>query len=139
VSLRSRFLDRVETSAIRSIEPALADGETVVVALSGLFGAVSGGKDETVGFTLAGLVDPFDVFLTTERLLAVRTSIGRRRDPPIALACDRKFAHVGDLRRAAVFDRVTFVFKDETLGLTAMRRNRGKVDVFVHALAPVGE
>jgi len=134
VSLRSRFLDRVELSARRSVASALGDGERVEVVLSGLFGTLSGGNYESAGFTLASLVDPFDVFLTSSRLLAVRTSRGRRHDPTVTLACDRSAAHVDGLRRNPVFDRVTFVFKDETLGLTSMRRNRGTVDRLLGAL-----
>ncbi|HEY1479542.1 MAG TPA: hypothetical protein VGF46_05905 [Gaiellales bacterium] len=118
----------------RSFASLLHGDETIEVALTGMYGTLSNGDYGTAGFSAAGVTDPFDVALTGTRMLAVQRQIYRRRGPTVSLECPRGFAHVGDLKRHALFDRLLLVFKDETLGLTVSRRSRDAVDRLVRAL-----
>jgi hypothetical protein len=112
----------------------LADGESIELGVSGSFGALSSGGYGSNGFSLADAIDPFDVFLTDQRLIAARRGLYRRGGPTVALACGRAAAHVAELRRNALFDRITLVFKDQTLALTVYRRDWERIDRLARAL-----
>jgi hypothetical protein len=112
----------------------LDGGETIELGVSGSFGTLSNGGYGSVGFSLGDAIDPFDVFLTDRRLIAARRGLYRRGGPSVVLACGRGASHVAELRRHALFDRVTLVFKDQTLSLTVYRRDRGTVDRLARAL-----
>jgi hypothetical protein len=112
----------------------LADGETIELGVSGSFGALSNAGYGSNTFSLGDAIDPFDVFLTDRRLIAARRGLYRRSGPSVALTCERGAAHLAGLGRHALFDRITLVFKDQTLSLTVYRRDRERVDRLARAL-----
>ncbi|MEO9175257.1 MAG: hypothetical protein ABI317_07050 [Gaiellales bacterium] len=134
MSRRRTLVERGDARALRSMASVLADGETIELGVSGSFGTLSSGGYGSSSFSLGDAIDPFDIFLTDRRLVAARRGLYRRSGPTTALTCDRGAAHVGALSRHALFDRVTLVFKDQTLALTVYRRDRERVDRLARAL-----
>jgi hypothetical protein len=134
VSIRSRILSRAEARGLESIQSLLGDGEVVDVAVNGQFGTLSSGHYGGISVGAAGASDPFDVYLTTRRLIAVRSSSFGQGVPSVALECDRGLARISELRRNVLCDRVELVFRGETLRLSVMRRARARVDQLMAAL-----
>lgn len=115
---------RRDEARIRSAAAgAVREGELIEAALSGVFGTLGGGGYPGPAIGAAAVIDPYDVVLTTERLMAFRGRL-RSSDPQPVLECERALAHVSVLRGLGLFTWVAFVFKDRQLRLAVPRRCR---------------
>jgi len=107
------------SSAVASVAHA---AEIVEAAVSGIFGTLDGGGYPGPAIGGAGMIDPYDVVLTTERPMAFRGLRSGNAQP--VRESERALAHVTVLRELGVLTWVGFVFKDRQLRIAVSRRSR---------------
>ena len=131
-----------ETHIAEKVSGALKDQERVDAALSGGFAVLpQGGYETQAGGSIVGgaavasvgsATDPYDIVLTTERLLAFSGLAGSASSP--RFACDRASGHVTVVRRLAGWAWVSVVFHDRELRLLVGRRFREQLARMADAL-----
>jgi hypothetical protein len=117
------------------VTPLLRDGETIEAQLSGLFGALpSGGYAETPRPLLGSnsTFDPFDVVMTTQRLLAFPDDAPVHR--AFVIESERSSAHVTVVRRLGLYAWASFVLHDREVRLLVSRRYRAALAQMARAL-----
>jgi hypothetical protein len=120
-----------EANIAERVSAVLDQGEEVEAALTGSLGTLrDGGYYATPGPGRGIATDPYDVVLTTRRLLAFPSTVGwgaraaRAQSTAIAFECDRSTGHVAVVRKLGLWSWVVVVFHDRELRLLVSRRFR---------------
>jgi hypothetical protein len=139
----ARAARRQRAAAVRHVGPLLQPGEVIEIVINGGLGTVSGNAGSARALQAAspgsylapaGALDPYEVVLTTTRLLALRAVPRLRGARSITLANDRQATQVAVVRRRRLYDRVQFGFVGCSLTLTVSRTLRTDVDQLISAL-----
>lgn len=125
-----------EKDAIASrVSAALEDEEAIQAIVSGFFGTLPRGGYYATPIPIVGGKaygwDPFDLVLTTRRLLAFPK--GAPSQSP-ALQCDRSTGHVTVIRKLGPWTWVSVIFHDRELRMMVPRRFREELTRMTEAL-----